>query len=46
MSPSKDGSLDGGSEWCYSQFHLQLERAPNSSREIQMRGGGLQQTQR
>jgi hypothetical protein len=21
-SPTKDGSLDGGLEWCYSQIHL------------------------
>jgi hypothetical protein len=24
--PPKDGSLDGGLEWCHSQFHLQPER--------------------
>jgi hypothetical protein len=42
----KDGSLDGGLEWNYSQRHFYLERTQNSSRDTQTRGGGFKQTQR
>jgi hypothetical protein len=45
-SPPKDGILDGGLEWNWSQLHFQLEIAQNRSGDPQKRGGGFQQTQR